>query len=113
MPYHIPFPTAFLSLNTPTTAKKDGSGAIISSTEGDATHTFLSNRSTVPRHSSISSESSTASIPSVTASPTAPMVESPVLKASVPAFLTLNSKHTAPTAPKGVNDNAGFLSNHA
>jgi len=109
--YHIPFPKAFLSLNTP--AQKRADGAVIPSPEVDTAHSFLSNRQVTGRHYSMSSESSTSSIPSAPSSPIQ-VVESPTLKAAVPTFLTLNSKYTAPpTTVKTTGEKTTFLSNKA
>ncbi|KAF2799835.1 hypothetical protein K505DRAFT_43881 [Melanomma pulvis-pyrius CBS 109.77] len=111
--YHIPFPTAFLSLNTKP-SKTNADGVVVASPETSTAHSFLSNRSVVPRHSSISSESSTSSATSIPSSPPAQIIESPTLKAALPTFLALNSKHTAPpTSVKDAGDKTPFLSNKA
>lgn len=110
--YHIPFPTKFLSLNTKP-AQKKATGTVVPAPEVEvAQHGFLSNRTMVARNSSISSVSSSGSVSSAPTSPPTQVVESPTLKASVPTFLALNSKHVAPpTSAAPAGDKTTFLSN--
>jgi hypothetical protein len=110
--YHIPFPRAFLSLNTPT-HKKTNSGSAIASPEAEgAPHNFLSNKD-APRHYSISSESSSGTAASPPASPSAKAVTAPAVEQKVPAFLALNSKFAAPPATEKEMkvEKSPFLSN--
>ncbi|PSN70622.1 hypothetical protein BS50DRAFT_265092 [Corynespora cassiicola Philippines] len=100
--YHIPFPTAFLSLNTreqKSVVNRDAAAS--SSPESElAPHGFLSNRpNALPRHSSISSVASDASTSSTPSSPATQATDAPVSATPVPAFLTLNSKPSAAPAP--------------
>ncbi|KAF2193072.1 hypothetical protein K469DRAFT_283246 [Zopfia rhizophila CBS 207.26] len=87
--YHIPFPTNFLSLNTPS-PKKPTTAAL----QGETTsHSFLSNRQTAPRSASISSVSSSGSNSSVPSSPPTKSADA----SPVQSFLTLNTKFRAPS----------------
>lgn len=115
--YHIPFPSAFLSLNTPSHKKtSSGSGDVVTS-PSEVAHRFLSNKPTVvPRHSSISSVGSVSSEGSVGSPPSSPptkVADSPIAGQKAPTFLTLNSKHAAPpkVAQEMRHDAGGFLSN--
>lgn len=113
--YHIPFPTAFLSLN-PSAHKRTGSNGSVTSPDAEVTpHNFLSNRPIVPRHSSVSSATSDSAV-SVGGAPSSPptkVADSPVLEQKVPAFLALNSKFVAPptTAGEMSVEKSPFLSN--
>ncbi|KAF2870505.1 hypothetical protein BDV95DRAFT_595249 [Massariosphaeria phaeospora] len=110
--YHIPFPTAFLSLNTPT--KRVSTIAPVASVApvepSVAPHGFLSNRSHSARHPSVSSVSSVESIPSA---PPASFDAAPILQPATTAFLALNSKYAGPPAiaQAMMANNSGFLSN--
>ncbi|KAF2109840.1 hypothetical protein BDV96DRAFT_604334 [Lophiotrema nucula] len=110
--HHIPFPKAFLSLNTPP-SKLTAEGVAALELEA-AGHNFLSNRPDVARHSSISSVSSSSSTGSVPESPSSIAVDaSPVAKQAVATFLALNTKYAAApivASPIGVEKSA-FLSN--
>lgn len=112
--HHIPFPTNYLSLNTPS-KKTSNASPLSSSPESErAAHSFLSNRPVAgPRHASISSVNSIDSPTSPASSPPASeLAASPVLKAAIPAFLTLNTKYAVPpTTAKEMRDKSGFLSN--
>ncbi|KAL1599875.1 hypothetical protein SLS60_007680 [Paraconiothyrium brasiliense] len=114
---HIPFPRTFLSLNSP--AKQSVVGGPSEPTAApepkQSAHPFLSNRPAGgQRHASVSSVSSVDSIASSAPAPASEPSASPVLKPTLPAFLSLNAKYAVP--PKTVaalNDVEphGFLSN--
>ncbi|KAF2736712.1 hypothetical protein EJ04DRAFT_521736 [Polyplosphaeria fusca] len=105
--YHIPFPKNFLSLNARPSKASD---ATTSPDSIEASHSFLSNRPAVPRHFSISSVSSTGSIPD---SPPSQAADASVFKQAIPAFLALNTKFVGPppTAKDGSEPQSPFLSN--
>ncbi|KAH7359769.1 hypothetical protein BKA66DRAFT_445105 [Pyrenochaeta sp. MPI-SDFR-AT-0127] len=117
--YHIPFPRAFLAVNTP--AKKSvNPGNVLASTQPEQpAHGFLSNRPA--RNQSMSSVSSDVSIASVSdaatisapSSPAAKAADSPVLGPKIFAPLAVNTKHALPptSAEKMTADKSGFLSN--
>tara|TARA_R110002003_G_scaffold45_15_gene3574 strand:- start:7927 stop:8289 length:363 start_codon:yes stop_codon:yes gene_type:complete len=95
--YHIPFPRAFLAVNTPV----KGSSPTGTSPPADTvqpqqlSHGFLSNRpATHPRNSSVSSitSDSTASVGAPPSPPTQ-AAASPVLGAKVFSPLAVNAKH--------------------
>ncbi|KAJ4354287.1 uncharacterized protein N0V89_006021 [Didymosphaeria variabile] len=116
---HIPFPRTFLSLNTPIKQSTVGgpSEPTAAPEPQQSGHPFLSNLTNRPaghRHASVSSVSSVDSITSPAPAPASEPSASPVLKPTLPAFLSLNAKYAAP--PKTVaalNDVEphGFLSN--
>ncbi|KAH7084409.1 hypothetical protein FB567DRAFT_528972 [Paraphoma chrysanthemicola] len=94
--YHIPFPRAFLAVNTPVKGSNTTPPAdTVQSQQPD--HGFLSNRAAAhPRTTSISStasDSSTASVGAPPSPPAAPAVASPVLGAKVFSPLAVNAKH--------------------
>lgn len=112
--YHIPFPTNFLSLNTPIKRAGDVPSSILSSRELSSAavaqlpeqpaHGFLSNRSvSMPRHQSVSSATSTATTTnSVGGSPPslpAKDARSPSLDEATFTPLALNTRH-APLPPR-------------
>ncbi|KAF1361521.1 hypothetical protein EJ07DRAFT_44060, partial [Lizonia empirigonia] len=68
--YHIPFPKNFLSLNTPVKRTGGLSSSAVAQLPEQPAHGFLSNRSTsMPRHQSVSSVSSSTATESVGGSP--------------------------------------------
>jgi len=117
--HHIPFPRAFLSLNTPTKTASDGTVLSASPESELAAHGFLSNRpiSLNRRQTSVSSVGSVDSVASAPSSPPdSQSFASSILDRAMPAFLALNSKHEAKSAPspplKAMSpDQTGFLSN--
>jgi hypothetical protein len=117
--HHIPFPRAFLSLNTPTKKAADGTVLAASPESEFAAHGFLSNRA-IPINRRQTSVSSVGSVDSIASAPSSPPASesfaSPILDRAMPAFLALNSKFEAKSAPppssQAMNtDTAGFLSN--
>ncbi|KAF2010300.1 hypothetical protein BU24DRAFT_466957 [Aaosphaeria arxii CBS 175.79] len=111
--FHIPFPSNFLSLNTPTKRSASLDGSVTAPTPAPE-HSFLSNRSVAHRHpsiSSVTSEDSTRSTPPAAALDAA---VAPVPTPKSPTFLALNHKSAAPPknaqALRGVVDHS-FLSN--
>lgn len=106
--YHIPFPKNFLSLNTPvkrtggvpssTLSNSELSSSAVAQLPEQPAHGFLSNRSTsMPRHQSVSSVSSSTATESVGGSPPsvpAKDARSPSISEAVFAPLALNTKHT-------------------
>jgi hypothetical protein len=116
--FEIAFPRAFLSLNTPTKKAPDGAGLSTSPESELASHGFLSNRP-VPITRRQTSVSSVGSVDSVASAPSPPPARddfaSAILDRAMPAFLALNTKYEAKSAPappsKAMIDAAGFLSN--
>lgn len=112
---HIPFPRTFLTVNTPTKKSTSPAEPTAAPESQQTAHPFLSNRPAVGvRHASISSVSS---VDSVASSPSAPASEpsaSPVLKPTLPTFLSLNAKYAAPPKTAAALSDVephGFLSN--
>ncbi|KAF2027079.1 hypothetical protein EK21DRAFT_115197 [Setomelanomma holmii] len=101
--YHIPFPRAFLAVNTP--VKGSSPTAAVSTSPTDTVqpqqpdHGFLSNRASAhPRNASISSTASDASTASASVgvappSPPTQAATSPVLGAKVFSPLAVNARH--------------------
>jgi hypothetical protein len=97
--YHIPFPSAFLAVNTPVKKSGNVDAAAVQSQQFD--HGFLSNRpAALPRHASVSSTTSTvpdeAATGSAPSSPPTQAAASPVLAAKSFTPLTLNAKSARP-----------------
>lgn len=117
--FHIPFPRAFLSLNTP--VQRGGPSAPVSdmaSSPEQLPHGFLSNRPvSLGRHQSVSSVFSVGS--DAQSPPVGPAKDarSPSISEAVFAPLALNTKHAAPPSSAremsgaAVVDKSGFLSN--
>jgi hypothetical protein len=99
--FHIPFPRAFLTVNTPITQAQPA-GAAAPLTEQPA-HGFLSNRPAT-RHQSVSSDSSIASAaPSDSSAPSSPPVVAAqpavsVLKAFTPLQVNARSAKFVPAS---------------
>jgi hypothetical protein len=94
--YHIPFPRNFLTVNTP--VKKSGTVDAAAVQPEQFAHGFLSNRPAVPRHSSISSVSSSVSEGASVSAPSSPPTQAaiaPVVTAQAFTPLALNAKHSA------------------
>lgn len=115
--YHIAFPTAFLSLNPKVNKTTvNGNDSATSPESQLAPHPFLSNRPH-PRHNSLSSVSSAGSdagVASASSVASRKSSSSSENQPQIPAFLTLNTKHTVPpTSAKAMSEFAksGFLSN--
>jgi hypothetical protein len=116
--FHIPFPRAFLSLNTPVQRGGPQSGSALAmgvpSSPEQLPHGFLSNRP-VGRHQSVSSVSSMGS--DAHSPPAAPAKDarSPSISEAVFTPLALNTKHAGPpSSAREMSDDAdksGFLSN--
>lgn len=100
--YHIPFPKNFLAVNT-RPKQTVLPAALTTAVANLPAHGFLSNRASIPRHESISSVSSTASVPrsdastiSAPSSPTTKASDSPILGPKIFTPLAVNTKHTLP-----------------
>ncbi|KAH7385470.1 hypothetical protein DE146DRAFT_636056 [Phaeosphaeria sp. MPI-PUGE-AT-0046c] len=92
--YHIPFPSNFLTVNTP--VKNSGAVDPAAVQPERFAHGFLSNRPAVPRHASVSSTSSSISETATISAPSSPPTQAavaPVLAASAFTPLALNAKH--------------------
>jgi hypothetical protein len=112
--FHIPFPTTFLSVNTPINFHKSASASNASSPDTAVpAHNFLSNRNST-RHFSISSVSSEESVSSSSTAPS-PAAKSdgaaPVHHQKASTFLALNSKYESLSPTIGKKMNSSFLSN--
>ena len=118
--FHIPFPRAFLSLNTP--VQRGGpqpSSALamgVPSSPEQLPHGFLSNRPVaLGRHQSVSSVCSVGS--DANSPPAAPAKDarSPSISEAVFTPLALNTKHAAPPSSaremSDAADTSAFLSN--
>jgi hypothetical protein len=117
--FHIPFPRAFLSLNTP--VKRSGSVSLdnvndMGSAPEQLPHGFLSNRPvSLGRHQSVSSVSSVGS--DAQSPPVGPAKDarSPSISEAAFAPLALNTKHASPPSSaremSGEIEKSGFLSN--
>ncbi|KAJ4985082.1 hypothetical protein SVAN01_09453 [Stagonosporopsis vannaccii] len=116
--YHIPFPTNFLSLNTPVKRAGDVPSSTISNSElssaavaqlpEQSAHGFLSNRpSSMPRHQSVSSVGSVSTATdSVGGSPPslpAKDARSPSVSEASFTPLALNTRH-APLPPNSFRE---------
>lgn len=102
--YHIPFPSNFLSLNTPPKRASVSSTTPLTPPEAGA-HSFLSNNPISARKSSMSSNSSD------TPSSRSNSIDQEAV--TLPqGFLPLNSKFTPPPADAPAPP-SGFLSNRA
>ncbi|OAL47589.1 hypothetical protein IQ07DRAFT_121836 [Pyrenochaeta sp. DS3sAY3a] len=121
--FHIPFPRAFLAVNTPAKKSAGTSSDVLASPESEQpAHGFLSNRAGHgPRHQSMSSVSSVGSITASDAgtlsppsSPPTKAADSPVLGPKIFAPLAVNTKHALP--PQSLEkmttaEKSAFLSN--
>lgn len=116
--YHIPFPTNFLSLNTPLKRAGDAPSSTISNSElssaavaqlpEQSAHGFLSNRpASMPRHQSVSSVASVSTATdSVGGSPPslpAKDARSPSVTEAAFTPLALNTRH-APLPPNSFRE---------
>jgi hypothetical protein len=116
--YHIPFPSNFLTVNTPVTKAHPIMATTSTLTEQPA-HGFLSNRpATLPRHQSVSSDSSIASAaPSEGSAPSSPPTKAAAPAVSVPkAFTPLQVNARARIVPVSIADmtpvaRSAYLSN--
>ncbi|KAF1850635.1 uncharacterized protein K460DRAFT_400684 [Cucurbitaria berberidis CBS 394.84] len=120
--FHIPFPRAFLPVNTPAKQSISPTDVPASPESEQPAHGFLSNRPAfVPGHqskSSVSSITSTATSDAGTisapSSPPTKAADSPILGPKVFTPLAVNTKHALP--PQSVKEmsameKGGFLSN--